>query len=328
MPAEPVLFVGTVGEGLWRSGDGGRQWERLRNGLLSECDVRSLAIDPVHRLCVYAGTNEGVFASGDGGQSWTACGRELADRTIWALAIAPLDAKTLLAGARPAGLFLSTNRGASWRRLALPAEETSTNVSLRYNRVTCVGFDPDDPRRYWAGVEIGGVFTSPDQGQSWEAKNNGLSSLDIHGLVVIHGPPDRRTLVASTDNGVNLSFDEGRSWRPIPAAGTFPLRYCRGLTRHAARPEVLFLGNGDGPPGSVGAALRSRDGGNSWQTLVLPGTINSTIWGFAVHPAEPQRIYAYSVSGQIFLSRNGGDGWEKLAREFGEIRALAWAPAT
>jgi hypothetical protein len=37
-------------------------------------------------------------------------------------------------------------------------------------------------------------------------------------------------------------------------------------------------------------------------------------------------IYASSVSGQVYRSLDGGASWQRLPREFGEIRALAWAP--
>ena len=59
----------------------------------------------------------------------------------------------------------------------------------------------------------------------------------------------------------------------------------------------------------------------------MPGKANSTIWNFAVSAADPELIYANSVSGEVYRSMDGGDSWEKLAREFGEVRALAWAPA-
>jgi len=105
-----------------------------------------------------------------------------------------------------------------------------------------------------------------------------------------------------------------------------PWIYCRALAQQAGRPEVLFLGNGDGPPGSGGALARSRDGGDTWEKLTLPCEANSTIWNFAVHPADPNLIYASTVSGQVFRSFDGGENWEKLKREFGEIRALVWTP--
>jgi photosystem II stability/assembly factor-like uncharacterized protein len=92
------------------------------------------------------------------------------------------------------------------------------------------------------------------------------------------------------------------------------------------RPEVIFLGNGDGPPGTVGAVARSTDGGVTWREESMPGRANSTVWTFAVHPADPSLVYAASVSGGVYRSTDGGAAWEKLPREFGEIRALGWTP--
>ena len=56
----------------------------------------------------------------------------------------------------------------------------------------------------------------------------------------------------------------------------------------------------------------------------MPGRANGTVWTFAVHPADPSLVYAAGVNGQVYRSTDGGASWEKLQREFGEIRALAW----
>ena len=61
--------------------------------------------------------------------------------------------------------------------------------------------------------------------------------------------------------------------------------------------------------------------------MSLPVAPNSTIWDYALHAANPELVYSYSVSGQVYRSADGGDGWDKLEHEFGEIRALLWAPA-
>jgi hypothetical protein len=45
---------------------------------------------------------------------------------------------------------------------------------------------------------------------------------------------------------------------------------------------------------------------------------------FAVQLAEPKRVYASSIRGAVYQSQDGGESRQKLAREFGEIRALAW----
>jgi len=37
-------------------------------------------------------------------------------------------------------------------------------------------------------------------------------------------------------------------------------------------------------------------------------------------------IFANSIYGELYRSANGGDSWEKLKKEFTEVRALAWTP--
>jgi photosystem II stability/assembly factor-like uncharacterized protein len=56
----------------------------------------------------------------------------------------------------------------------------------------------------------------------------------------------------------------------------------------------------------------------------MPGRANSTMWNLAVNAADPELVYASSVSGQVYRSTDAGASWQKLDREFGEIRALAW----
>ena len=45
-----------------------------------------------------------------------------------------------------------------------------------------------------------------------------------------------------------------------------------------------------------------------------------------MHPDVPDVIAASSVFGQIFLSRDRGDSWSKVDREFGEIRSITLSP--
>ena len=327
MTHDMTLYVGTVGQGIWRSTDGGRQFARTAQGMFVECDVRALAADPRNPRVLYAGTNEGCYRSTNAGEDWVPLGGPLSELVIWSLLVLPDEPESLLAGTRPAALFRSTDAGRSWH-------EVPTNIArecpagIKFNRVTTLIVDPEIPDRVWAGVEIDGVWRSDDRGQTWTQHANGLSSLDIHGLAIVpaaHGRP--RTLLAATDNDLNLSCDEGATWQPQHVGDQFPWPYCRGVKQRPGQPEVIFQGNGDGPPGTVGALWRSLDGARSWQRRPLPAEPNSTIWDFALHPADPLRMYAYSISGLVFASTDGGDTWEQLPRVFGEIRAMLWTPS-
>jgi photosystem II stability/assembly factor-like uncharacterized protein len=178
-------------------------------------------------------------------------------------------------------------------------------------------------------VEVDGLWRSDDDGATWIRASEGLSSQDVHGIAIVPATNGRpRTVLATTNNDLNESTDDGRTWRMRNVGSQFPWSYCRGIAARADAPQVLFLGNGDGPPGTIGALWRSLDAGATWQRCELPGVPNSTIWSFAVHAADAAVICAYSVSGEVYLSRDGGDHWKKLAREFGEIRAFAWAPTS
>ena len=44
-------------------------------------------------------------------------------------------------------------------------------------------------------------------------------------------------------------------------------------------------------------------------------------------PPTPSWSTPTASAAKVFRSADGGDGWEKLEQEFGEIRAMLWAPA-
>ena len=62
-----------------------------------------------------------------------------------------------------------------------------------------------------------------------------------------------------------------------------------------------------------------------WARSDIGITANSTIWCFGYNPQVDGVLIACSVSGQLFLSEDSGNSWQKLAHEFGEVRALAVA---
>jgi photosystem II stability/assembly factor-like uncharacterized protein len=315
------LYVGTIGEGLFRSLDSGDSFRRACEGMFVECDVRALVVHPRDDATLYLGSELGVFISRDGADSWTKLPAPLDGLEVWSLWVVPQHPETILAGTRPSRIFRSDDGGATWSEATAPIERNCPRIL--HTRVTTIAGDPANAAHLWAGVEIDGVYESHDTGRTWKPLGHGLSSRDIHGLAVI-GPG---RLLATTNNDVNLSSDGGATWTPLDLKRLLPWSYYRGLAQKVNQRECVFLGHGDFPPGAGGQIVRSADGGTTWRMTPLPlPQANSTIWNFAVHPADPELIYASSVSGQVFRSTDGGATWLKLAREFGEIRALAWTP--
>ncbi len=319
------LYVGTIGEGLFRSLDGGETFRRACEGMFVECHVRALAVRPDDPSCLYLGSERGVFRSLDGAESWASLEAPLARHEVWSICLVPSAPDTIVVGTCPSSIFRSDDGGRTW------AEARTRMVKecprILHTRVTSLLSDPANPDRLWAGVEIDGLHRSEDRGRTWAPLGSGMSSRDVHALALVPGEKGARRLLAATNNDTNVSLDDGETWRPLHVEKALPWPYSRALAQKPGAPEVVLLGNGDFPPGSEGLVARSTDGGETWAPASMPGRANSTIWCFAAHPADPELIYAASVSGQVYRSTDGGASWEKLRREFGEVRALAWAPS-
>lgn len=322
MAADYSICLGTAGWGVWHSPDAGTSWTRHRAPFPLNSRIQALAAHPQEPRTVFAGGDTGLFVSHDGGAHWQRVGDADVLPTIWSLAIDPVDPDILFAGARPAGVYRSRDGGRRWQKLAVAlADECSIGTPF----VTSLVVDPDDHRIVWAGVEIDGVFRSLDGGDSWTHLENGLYDPDIHAVAVAATRPKR--LYASTAREVFISDDLGDSWHPLGIREKWPLPYARGIVVKADDPGVLFAGCGQTTTGETGHVLRTANFGASWEVLALPGAPNGTVWGLAAHPADPDRILAFSLFGEVYLTEDAGASWRKIGREFGEIRAAAWLPS-
>ena len=81
---------------------------------------------------------------------------------------------------------------------------------------------------------------------------------------------------------------------------------------------------GDTTPGRTGAIMRSRDAGETWESLPLPGQPNSAMWTMTIPASAPDTMLAASRYGNLYRSDDGGDSWIRIWREFSEVSSLAW----
>jgi photosystem II stability/assembly factor-like uncharacterized protein len=324
----PRLYIGTAGLSVWYSDDLGETLERFwgTSGMYSETRVWALAAHPRRPDELLAGTDSGIYRLDIAGGKWTHLPSPMDALCIWSVARSPHDPDLVLAGTRPPGLFRSTDGAKTWARVAAALPETCPAVMRP--RVTQIVFDPDDPDLVFAGLEIGGVWRSTDKGRTFQSASDGLVSEDIHGLAVVSARARRngaRLVYATTNMGLHVSRDDGRSWEVQPLDS--PSQYTRGVMPRADGSGFLLLCNGDGPPGSWGRLMVSRDHGAHFDDARLPGELQSSAWCVATHPADPQLIFASTALGQYFRSRDGGESWTALPRRLTETRALAWVPA-
>jgi photosystem II stability/assembly factor-like uncharacterized protein len=330
-----TLCVGTSAHGAWFSSDLGETFERptSKAGLYLEAAILSLTMHLARPGIMHAGTDRGIYAWDFAERHWFHRPSPM-DRpgySIWSLLHSDDDPAAMLAGTRPAEFYRSDDEGKSWKLLLTPIEpdqDNETRASRGYSdgrlmRVTRMMFDPADNHIIWCGIEIDAIHRSCDGGTTWSRLSNGLVSDDIHDLAIFDHDR-KRVMFATTNKGLHRSDDGGATWRFVELDA--PWQYTRRITPRADNSGVVFLTNGNGPPGSTGKLWRSRDWGESWEDAGLPGTLNSTPWCVAANPADPMLLFACSNLGQLFRSRDGGENWDRLPRELGDVRSMCWMP--
>lgn len=323
-----TLYAGTIGQSVWRSTDIGKTWHRVSNGMFPEADIRAIVVDPTDSTVLYAGTEKGIVKTTDGGNNWAQLPSELDSREVWALAIHPTQPNILFAGTCPSAFYKTTDAGKTWKQLDAELADECEGVPI-IPRVTTIIIDPEDHDTVYAGIEIDGMRMSTDGGETWHNRSEGLSSQDIHGLTVV--PGKQKTLVAATNNDVCITTDM-HQWTPLKVRDHFPWPYCRAAFYLNGDRAKVFIGAGNGPPGDQGGIFYMQDAAAAsdadairWDRSDIGMISNSTIWCFGYNPNVDGLLIACSVSGQLFLSEDNGNSWEKLAHEFGEVRALAVA---
>ena len=176
--------------GMAVSHDGGKTWERLNSGIMSDASIYAIAIDPQNAADLFvASSNKGILHSQDGGKTWTQVGSNL-PQIAFSIAMNPRNNQTLLAGFRAGGLYASQDGGQSWTQVTngIPAEASIRDII----------FDPTNPEVLYAADVSSGVYRSTDGGATWKAINSGLQ---MRAVVDLDISADGQHLYAATDGG-------------------------------------------------------------------------------------------------------------------------------
>jgi hypothetical protein len=320
--ASDTMVIGTV-DGivlLERSTPG---W-KIKHRALGGCSVS--AVTESEDGTLYAATHGfGAARSDDGGHNWTWVLDGLDHMDLWSARAGKLQGRDVVCvGALPAHLYISENRGKTWREL--PALRSAPSVSKwcfppppRIGHVKDIVFDGD---RLLVGIEIGALLMSKDFGASFTelVVDPDPAECDIH-RVLVHPDRPHRLIVANGIVGVMSSDDDGKTWRknPMPPYADYP----DAIVVHPDAPDTVFLTAGVGWPSqwyAIGKArgkiARSRDGGNTWQRL-LGGLPNGQRALFSALTIEAwpggSALFAVDTDGEVFESTDEGDTWTNVA---------------
>jgi photosystem II stability/assembly factor-like uncharacterized protein len=226
----------------------------------------------------------------------------------------------------PALLYRSDDGGETWTACVsvrrIPGYERWTFPPPPHiPHVRSIAPDPLVEGAVYIGVEEGGVYRSPDGGETWESLNEGLY-WDVH--AVLPGPDGQR-LYATTGGGFYRSDDGGRRWEQRMAG--LDRRYTVGLALAPAQPRRLYVAAAATPPpgwreGANAALYASEDAGEHWRRLTggLPDRLDEMVGALM---ADEDGGVSAAAGGTLFVSRDGGASWRCLATGLPRIRALA-----
>lgn len=330
-----TIFVGTFGNGVYRSTDEGVTWAAIGSGLLGHNAISLL----VSNGDLYAGTEVGVFRSTNNGGSWTPVNSGLTPSPVRGITV---NGGNVYAATDPGGLFLSQDDGTDWslksaglvfsdfyavessgrtvlagtgNGLIYYSTDDGTNWSISRDSVgnssppfflTSISSFAKMGSLFFAGG-TGGVTVSTDSGRTWTMDNSGFpNGTNVTALTVLD-----TFLLAGTNSGggVFLSTD----WSRMDTVWTNHHSRWNQVSNGFNSSAALCLASIGGElfTGSPGGIFVSQDTGAYWRSS-NNGLLNPWILDFAVSGSN---IFA-ATEGGAFLSTDEGAHWTPVNEGF------------
>jgi photosystem II stability/assembly factor-like uncharacterized protein len=323
-----VYYFGGTGGGVWKTIDGGINWEPITDGsVFGTGSVGAIGLSDSDPNTIYVGMGEspirgnvshgdGVYKSTDAGKTWKRVGLD-DTRQISRIRVHPKNPDIVYVAAQghtwapnsDRGVFRSKDGGKTWQKILNRSDNAGasdliidpTNANILYAGLWEVY------RKPWtleSGGPGSGIFKSTDGGDTWTeiTRNPGLPKgmIGIVGVAVSAANPERVwAIVEAEDGGVFRSDNGGKTWSKTNEQRNLRQRawyYSRIYADPKNADTVYVLNTG---------FYRSNDGGKSFSGIGVPHGDNHDLW---IAPDDPNRMIE-SNDGGANVSFNGGKSW-------------------
>jgi photosystem II stability/assembly factor-like uncharacterized protein len=322
-------YMGTTGGGLWKTQDAGQHWKNISDGYFKTGSVGAVAVSESHPYIVFCGMGEhaprgvmtsygdGVYKSTDAGKSWVHMGLE-ATQHIARIVIHPTNPDIVFVAAQGAlygpnkerGIYKSTDGGKTWTNVLFVTDLTGcSELSMDMNFPDILYATMWEHQRLpWKIVSGGsgsGVYKSTDGGQTWKKSEEGLpEEKGKMAISVCRANSDVVYCLVESDSekdkgGLFASSNGGKKWSRVSDDNR--------LTQRAWYYTEVFADPQDENTVYVlsAPALRSVDGGKSWQRIRGTHGDFHDLW---INPVNNRNLLIANDGGAA-ISFNSGESW-------------------
>lgn len=327
VPGQPNLYYfGSTGGGIWKTTDGGRQWENISDGYFGG-SIGSIAVAQSDRNVIYVGGGEktmrgnvsygyGAWKSVDGGKTWKSIGLKNS-RHISRMRVHPTNPDIVYAAVtgdlykstQERGVYKSVDGGKNWKRVLFANADAGavdlvidpTNHRVLYASTWKIR---RTPYSLSSGGEGSALWKSTDGGDTWknisDAKGLPKGTWGISGVTVSPIDGDRVFAIIENDKGgLYRSDDGGENWRLVNSNRSLRQRawyYTRVYADTKDIDKVYVLNV---------SYHTSDDGGRTFTSRGAPHGDHHDLW---IAPEDPDRMII-ADDGGAQVTYDGGDTW-------------------
>lgn len=321
-----TYYMGTTGGGLWKTVDMGITWSNISDGFFKTGTIGAIAVSESDPNVIYVGMGEhavrgvmthdgdGVYRSTDAGKTWKKIGLELTQH-ISRIVIDPKDPDivfvaaqgTLYSPSQQRGIFKSTDGGTTWKNTLFVNDKTgASELSMDANnsRILYAAMW-EHGRLPWKVISGGpgsGLYKSTDSGNTWEKLKEGLpEEMGKMSIAVSRSNSEKVYALIESDSdkeagGLFVSNNAGKSWSRVTNDHRLLQRawYYIELFIDPKNENTIYV--------LSAPALRSNDGGKTWENL---GGTHGDYHDLWINPNNPDN-YIISNDGGSAITFNKG----------------------
>lgn len=278
----------------------GRDGDHADGAVSGFTHVHGLEVPAWDSEAAFLSTHEGLFRIEDG--QWSAVSELPHD--FMGFTAHPIDSDVVYSSGHPApgtlarnpvGFMVSVDGGATW-------EVRSLEGAVDFHAMT-VGAD-GDVIYGWNVAGEAGLYRSSDDGHSWQTMDAPQLQAAGGALSLAGHPGDPDVVWAGTPAGLLLSTDGGAGWQPIVEDAPVT-----AIAVDPSDPERMLAyapAPGDG-------LIESVDAGRTWSSIGwMLEAPDDAVGHLAIHPDDPQSVYAGSYGENLYRSGDGGRTWDIL----------------